>query len=180
MPNSGVNSYIYGQGVSSDAYNKQIQDKLNQGLTSVECPVSNPYPGTSQCVGCPDQSYIFDISKSVCMKCPAGSSFDITTHLCLATPFNMAPSAKNYIGVLPPAVAGGSTCPDSTPFYDGSQCVGCAYPRYFDFSDKTCKGCPEGLSFSLATHLCGYHQFNSNVEAGSNICCGSLPSDDTL
>ncbi len=69
IPNSGVNQYTYGENSNEDSYQQTINDKLNEGYTSIECPRENPYPNGDKCMSCPEKSF-FDLSKNQCLTCP--------------------------------------------------------------------------------------------------------------
>lgn len=45
-------------------------------------------------------------------------------------------------------------CPQAAPFWNGSACVSCFQPRYFDFSLLKCSDCGSGNYYSLAESTC--------------------------
>ena len=141
IPNSKVNNFIYGDGVTQEQYQQGIDRKLEQGFTSVECPFATPFPGDTNCMHCNDGEY-FDLSARRCLACSNGLTFNPLKRQCTSTPFNTAGNVNNYMGVLPAIIPGRNACSDQTPYFDGSKCVACALPSFFDFGDNRCKTCP--------------------------------------
>ena len=45
-------------------------------------------------------------------------------------------------------------CPSTTPFWDGSSCIACYNPKYFDATAKKCLSCPKGQIYNLVAKAC--------------------------
>ncbi len=70
---------------------------------------------------CPEDSY-YDVNKKQCLRCPDGFKFDLGT----------------YKGVKSETFPSTPSCPESHPFFDGTYCVQCALPRYWNSEENKC------------------------------------------
>lgn len=163
-------------------YNNNVQNLLNQQYTKIECPPELPYPNGNTCVGCPqDKIHYYDLTQNVCLSCPDGYTFQITTHVCTRKSYNSNTQAPNFIGTIPSPTAGLETCPIETPFFDGSICRGCPTSSFFDFGTLTCQTCPDNTVFDPTTRLCTYKKFNTYIDPNTkNYCCGTLANDPNV
>lgn len=58
-------------------------------------------------MGCPqDGLHFYDLTKLVCLTCPAGYIYQPANHTCTTKTINSNPQGQNYVGTLPPAVTG--------------------------------------------------------------------------
>lgn len=73
--------------------------------------------------------------------CPAGQVYNSTTNQC--------------------------ECPKYAPFFDGSKCLACYLPNYWDTFSLKCLTCPSGQFYNLTSKLCVYcpvgYTFNSST-----------------
>lgn len=79
----------------------------------------------------------------MCLPCPANSAFDSTTRKCLACEWGTQLNPNS----------GKCECPDQS-FWNGTSCIFCYLPKYFDLTDLQCKDCPAGQHFDRIQRIC--------------------------
>lgn len=179
-----TNNWIYGQ-VNPKDYYAQVNDLITKGAQL--CPATTPYVNSANhCVSC---QYIYDLSIKNCATCPQGSSYNHSIHQCDTSTGetvikNSDPQASNYVGPHPAQVTNLTTCPSSAPFFNGSACIACVVPNYFDFTRSLCAACPKDQQFDQNQHECKplnntvqptAPKFNSNIGSAQNYI-GSPPA----
>lgn len=111
---------------------------------------------------------MFDISTSTCTRCPTGKAYNETSKDCsktvivpASTPNATSPSAASNVlvpkagALLGTASPNDVSCPETTPYYNGSACIECKAPKYiFNTTSKACTQCESGQTFNSTTHLC--------------------------
>lgn len=136
-----ANNWIYGN-INAQQYYDGVNKQIISGAQL--CPTQTPYVNANnQCISC---QYLFDASLKSCVACPPGSSYNQTIHQCDTSSGetvlkNSYGGAPNSIGTIPPTVNNLTTCPQTSPFFDGQQCVNCQLPNFFDFNTKVCQAC---------------------------------------
>ena len=45
-------------------------------------------------------------------------------------------------------------CPQSSPYYNGVQCVSCYLPNHWNTTSLACQTCPNGTIYSIETDRC--------------------------
>lgn len=50
------------------------------------------------------------------------------------------------------------TCPTATPYFNGTTCIACNYPMYFNFKTFQCQNCPAGLKFNTLNRQCEFEK----------------------
>ena len=45
-------------------------------------------------------------------------------------------------------------CPSTAPFFNGSKCVTCYLPKYWNVDEKKCLDCPAGENYDIAEKIC--------------------------
>lgn len=142
-----TNNWIYGR-INPKDYYAQVNTLITLGAQL--CPPATPYTnGENHCVSC---QYIYDVSLKNCATCPQGSSYNHSIHQCDTSSGetvikNSYSSVGNYVGPRPAPVSNLSTCPSSAPFFNGSLCLACSLPNYFDYSRSLCAACPPSQHF---------------------------------
>jgi hypothetical protein len=136
------------------------QPAFDPNLTS--CPATLPFFNGSHCLPCPAPNY-FDYANSLCLTCGLALTFDSANHKCVSvngppSPQNfnslLGPGTQNYVGVPPPAAPSLGNCPSALPFFDGSNCISCTLPFFFNFSSNLCGACSSQLVFDAGTKQC--------------------------
>lgn len=124
-------------------------NSINNG--SQVCPVDFPYSNGTACIQC-TAPLVFNADTKVCTNCPAGTYFNATLRKCSANIISYITNPNS-----PNLISGGYTksqittayeqtkaanpnlqdCPPSTPYFNGAQCINCAFPYpYFDMYYK--------------------------------------------
>ena len=96
----------------------------------------------------------FNYRSNSCEKCSMGFVFNLITKLCGYPPLNTNSAGGNICCGTIIKNPEYETCPESTPFYNGKQCINCDSPAYFDLETYSCEFCPEGQGFSKKSHRC--------------------------
>lgn len=66
------------------------------------------------------------------------------------------------------------TCPPSSPYSNGVQCLSCDLPRYFDFGAKSCVSCAQGTVYNSVAKRCEGCPPSSPIEKdGVCLACPS-------
>jgi hypothetical protein len=60
----------------------------------------------------------------------------------------------NFYGKIPTFASDKQSCDVSLPYFNGSQCIKCELPNYFNFETLKCEVCSSGLNFSITSRLC--------------------------
>ena len=133
----------------------------NNNKVVMGCPAATPYSNGVVCMTCALPSF-YNFNTNVCELCQPGLVFDVTTKTCIpqtSASFmynsNIAQST-NFMGQVPPYNSALLTCSLTTPYFDGSTCVACSLPNYFDFATLTCQPCPPSTAFDPTNRLCTY------------------------
>lgn len=45
-------------------------------------------------------------------------------------------------------------CDNPLHYFDGTKCIECFHPKYFDYTDHACKGCPKNQIYSIKYKKC--------------------------
>lgn len=128
------NNWIYGKTNPKDYYD-QVNSLINKGANL--CPATTPYVNTdNHCINC---QYIYDVNLKNCVTCPPNSKFNQSIHQCDSSNGetvlkNSNPEVQNFIGKKPDLILNLTTCPKTEPFFNGTACITCELPNYFDFS----------------------------------------------
>lgn len=169
------NKLILPEGVSVLDLQRE-QQNLATTSTVINCPASTPFFNNSTCISC-DNSY-FEITSLTCKGCPTGQSYNETAHKCLAIIYYSNLNSRNWTSTNPDNIKkttqatsgspGALACPEQTPFYDGSKCVGCPSNEFFNFDGLKCEPCSPGSTFNLNLHSCvkpeiGVYQTNPST-----------------
>lgn len=133
---------------------------------------------------------LYSVALKRCASCPSGSSLNKGIHQCDTSSGetiikNSNPSGgTNFIGNQPASIPNLSICPSTTPYFDGSQCISCNLPNYFDYTNLVCLVCGDGLQFDVASKICKpldnsvspkYVKYNSNLAGNTQNYAGSPP-----
>jgi hypothetical protein len=59
-------------------------------------------------------------------------------------------------------------CPGSTPYFDGTVCIGCGSGQLFDVAIKTCQTCPVGTTYSVLNYSCLSTKYYTNITLAGN------------
>ena len=186
--NNPKNNWIFGQ-VNPQNYYSSANSLILAG--AVQCPPATPYVSASNtCISC---QFIYDVSLKACSTCPTGSLFNYTIHQCayssgVTVLKNTFPGQTNYIGKQPPFDPKLTSCPSSLPYFNGSNCLGCSFPNYFDYTTSLCLTCGTGLKFDTVNHICVPNSsvippnkiFNTNINPSSQNYVGAPPSPNPL
>ena len=186
--NNPKNNWIFGQTNPSNYYSN-INKLILSGAT--QCPSATPYVSTSNnCISC---QFIYDISLKSCSSCPTGSVFNYSIHQCSYSSGgtvlkNTYPDQNNYIGTQPAFDPKLASCSVSQPFFNGTNCLACATPNYFDYTNNLCLTCGKGLKFDTVNHICVPNSsvippnqiFNSNINPSTQNYYGNAPPANPL
>ena len=78
----------------------------------------------------------------MCTKCPANYYFTETNHTCQVV------IGEHCSGGRYETFEGLCVCRSWSPYWDGSNCIQCEIPNYFDFDTQKCLSCPPGHYFN--------------------------------
>lgn len=110
------------------------------------CHVETPFFDGKQCIICPTATPIFDISQKKCLACPAETKIDNSQKKCVPikryTNFDNLVNFYPATGPFPTPDADAVPCPKEAPYFNGTGCMACNLPQYFDIASQTCKKCP--------------------------------------
>lgn len=122
------------------------------------CPIEYPFFDGKKCIQCPAATPIFDISQKNCYACPFDYHIDNSQKKCIAnvhyTNWTGLPNYFPSTGPFPVPSDDATPCNSSSPYYNGTSCIPCALPKYFDIASQTCKHCPNGQAFDLSEKQC--------------------------
>ena len=186
--NNPKNNWIFGQ-INPSNYYSSVNNLILAG--AAQCPSATPYVNTNNtCIACP---IIYDISTKACSACPTGSTFNFSINQCayssgVTVLKNTYPGQTNYFGKQPAFDPKLTSCPSSSPFFSGSQCISCPLPNYFDYASSLCLQCGTGLKFDTINHICIPNSsvippnqlFNSNINPSSQNYVGVIPAVNPL
>lgn len=118
------------------------------------CPIEAPFFDGKQCITCNATAPAFDISQKKCVACPADSRVDNAQKKCAPNQHytdwtklvNYSPEVDNF---TKPQDA--TPCNSTAPFYNGTQCIACAAPNFFNRSTNSCQACPAKSVFNPNT-----------------------------
>lgn len=104
---------------------------------------------TRQCMKCDPSSYLNNITQTCIQKCSGGSVYDYATDSC--------------------------KCPQDKPYSDGTQCLECYLPKYWNDTARACLSCPPSQFYNTTSRKCqscptGY-VFNPLTNICDNIIC---------
>jgi hypothetical protein len=184
---NGVNNWIYGN-MNPQVFYTDVNKKLGNGAKL--CPAQNPYFDDNNCISCP---ILYNVAAKKCASCPSGSSLNQNIHQCDTSSGetiikNSNSAASNFIGNVPNPIANLSSCPNDSPYFDGNQCIACAIPNYFDYSNSVCLTCGYGLQFDLTSKICKppnnsvnpqFPKLNSNLASNVVNYAGTPPKSIT-
>ena len=113
----------------------------------MQCPEETPfYVADKGCIGC-EEGELFNLETEACESCEEGETYVKATKKC-QKPNAINPAfLDNVISTeeIPEATESDVTCPEDTPFFDGSICIACSEENpLFDYQSKHCTSCPEG------------------------------------
>jgi hypothetical protein len=60
----------------------------------------------------------------------------------------------NFYGKIPVFASEKQSCDVSSPYFNGSQCIRCELPNYFNFYNLKCETCQPGLNFNVISRNC--------------------------
>lgn len=119
-----------------------------------------------KCYYCPDDTY-YDAGKHTCMKCHAGYVLNQVNKTCVS---------KCTGGTVYINATGECKCPEDKIHWDGSMCLSCALPRYWDAIKSACLQCPTGQFFNASLKKCDSCQpgyaFDSSTYTCTRVCLG--------
>lgn len=122
------------------------------------CPIDFPFFDGKQCIQCNPPTPVFDISQKKCFACPPETHIDNAQKKCVpdkhytnfSTVSNWAPES----GPFPTPDPDATPCPSTAPYYNGTFCIQCPMPKYFDIPSQSCQYCPNGTVFGLNEKAC--------------------------
>lgn len=108
------------------------------------CPLSFPFVliNTTNCSACPAEAPVFDVNSRKCIKCPENYAYDDNVHQCVLnitcpTGFHYDEQKKSCI------------CNDVNPYYNGTACLSCFLPNYWNRTSLKCESCPAGSIYKI-------------------------------
>ena len=76
------------------------------------CPADKPFVKDNTCISCPSDKPYFNIVSKACEPCPAGATFNATTHQCVSAPKEYKPNAAAEPKALVPDGAPADALPN--------------------------------------------------------------------
>lgn len=122
------------------------------------CPIDFPFFDGKQCITCPQTAPAFDISQKKCVACPPDYRIDNDQKKCVPllhyTNWTGLSNFSPLNGPFPTPDPLATPCPKEAPYYNGTGCMQCNLPLYFDIASQTCKKCDKGTAFSINEGAC--------------------------
>jgi hypothetical protein len=104
--------------------------------SAASCTIDKPYFDGRSCISCSLPMYFSFLSNS-CEACQNDFVFDSPSKSCITNSFFLSnlTGVENFIGspLSPLPYDSIKTCPSSTPFSNGKQCLSCKLPQFFHF-----------------------------------------------
>jgi hypothetical protein len=139
------------------------QNSLSASKTVVPCPASTPFFNSINCISCP-LGLLFSVQSLMCQACPNQTVYNTTTSTCTYTVYYSNLNNRNWTSTNPEAIRqntnsasttpGAVPCPDATPFFSGTVCIGCPTGQQFSFDGMKCETCATGTLFDSNEHSC--------------------------
>lgn len=63
-------------------------------------------------------------------------------------------------GPFPTPGNGSTPCPANTPYFNGTDCIVCVLPNYFNIPTQTCQACPAGQVWNFNQLQCSPQMTN--------------------
>ena len=130
------------------------------------CPLIAPFYNGTACIQCNGTLDIFNMYINRCEKCPSGFKIHPTQHTCSLVPhYSNFNNVTNYAlagaSGLPTIPTGVTSCPSTQPFWNGTSCLKCSLPQYWNVNKKQCQSCSPGLVFDPNLKNCTLPQNNT-------------------
>lgn len=147
ISNLNNSNWIYGNTTQSQYYLNLFQLITSNNVTN--CPASAPFvlAGTTNCSNCYDPTPLFDVSTSKCVACPSHSVYDANQRQCITNV--TCPQGATYN-----SAANTCVCASVNPFYNGTVCVSCYLPNYWNKTSLSCMSCPKGSIYRVDLEKC--------------------------
>jgi hypothetical protein len=87
---------------------------------------------------------VFYLDTAVCGPCPTGTNFNIDSHQCEVKVDTKC--SGNQVYNTNTKKCG---CPSGLPYFDGTVCIGCFIPQYWNGKNMKCESCQKGTYYSL-------------------------------
>lgn len=68
-------------------------------------------------------------------------------------------------------------CPQQKPHFDGTQCIACNPPDYFEATSRKCQNCPSGASFNSTSKQCEKIQCTGGKQLDSKTNACNCPKE---
>lgn len=146
----------------------------NNSTQQCECPKSAPYEVNGECIAC-NGPFEWQAATNTCQlkvnNCAAPAAPTVpttpttpTTHTC----------PSNYIW---DNVVQNCVCPLDLPFNEGTKCVQCTLPQYWDHTVKQCLNCPQNQYFNTISQNC--EPCPASKPLWRNYMCEACPEGTT-
>ena len=122
------------------------------------CPSSKPLFNGSICLGCPS-GYYFDLKNLTCYKPLLASNVTALNNSNRSVSIGTY-SLKNIAINISSSVLPLQPCPSSKPLYNGTHCIACAPPFYYDLRTLKC------IKARLVSNIAGLNATNKSVATG--------------
>jgi hypothetical protein len=150
---------------------------FNPTTQRCECPNLTPYYDGTRCLACSSPNF-WSQQQSMCLTCPGNTHYNVTLLQCVACPNGTTFDVNTYTCLY-------TSCPPSQPFWDGSKCVSCYLPQYWNYQVNSCTNCPAGTNYDIEVNQCvvcqsGYtydYTIFKCVQQSNNGTSGSCPSN---
>ena len=149
----------------------------NKDTQKCECPKSTPYEVNGECIAC-NAPFEWKAEGATCQmkvnNCPAPTAPAAPTTPTTPTTPSVQTCTSNYIwdNNVQQCV-----CPADLPFNDGTKCLQCTLPQYWDHSLKQCLYCPQRQYFNSLSRAC--EPCPSARPLWKNYACEACPNGMT-
>jgi hypothetical protein len=122
-------------------------------------------------VTCPSGLH-YNMTLSTCFACPQGFTFDASNYVCTA-----ATTTCTIIGQYYNPLTNECVCVSPTPYFDGTRCVSCNSPNYWNTFSNTCLTCPSGQFYNVTINSCTYCPVGFLFNLTTGQCQVSCPAN---
>jgi hypothetical protein len=123
----------------------------NNNTQACECPKTAPYEVNGQCIAC-DLPFEWQPAANTCQLKVSSCGTPSVTPVTPVTP--VAPVQTCTSNFVWDSYVNKCVCPPNLPFNDGTKCLSCNLPQYWDHDLKQCLYCSQGKYFNTLTRNC--------------------------
>lgn len=140
----------------------------NKDTQKCECPKSAPYEINGECIAC-NAPFEWKVDVNTCQlkvnNCAQPEALTTPTVQTCTSNFVWDNKVQQCV------------CPPNLPFNDGTKCLQCNLPQYWDHNLKQCLYCPQNQYFNTVSRTC--EACPAVKPMWRNYSCEACPSETT-